>query len=135
MGRELKQSNTLPTIPAGGLPTIGALPPIGKIPTIPNSGNDPFLAAISRIIDFLNKDIANLQVKLCHYRNLLLHSNLSSRLQSPWLPAVAFTPMLYQITIHLAIVSLTVLSCYGTGCCWWCGIRTGCNGVNNSAVV
>ena len=80
MGRELKQATplptvvALPTIPAGNLPTVAALPPIAIIPAISNSGNDPFLSAISRIIDFLNRDIANLQVKPCLYMNLLLHS-------------------------------------------------------------
>ncbi|BDA49559.1 hypothetical protein COCOBI_14-1770 [Coccomyxa sp. Obi] len=67
MGRELKQATPLPTvaplptIPAGTLPNVAALPPIATIPAIPNSGSDPFLSAISRIIDFLNQDVANLQ--------------------------------------------------------------------------
>lgn len=74
MGRELKQATPLPTIPAGTLPIVAALPPIATIPAIPNSSNDPFLSAISRIIDFLNRDIANLQVKPCLHMNLLLHS-------------------------------------------------------------
>jgi len=67
LGRELKQTTPLPTVPA--LPTLpagGALPPVATIPAIPaaGAGTDPFASALSRMVTFLQNDAQNLQVRL-----------------------------------------------------------------------